>query len=151
MKRLLLLTCTIVLFVTQMHAENGTLIVRFENLKSNDGKVMVALFDGKENFSKQEATQTVTLSIANYSAVWNLESLPEGKYIIIAYHDENENQNIDLGIMGIPVEGYAFSNNTVAEMGPPNPDDMLFEVKSDETTTQVLKMVYFDFSLFQNK
>jgi uncharacterized protein (DUF2141 family) len=151
MKRLLLLTCTIVLFVTQMHAENGTLIVRFENLKSNDGKVMVALFDGKENFSKQEATQTVTLSIANYSAVWNLESLPEGKYIIIAYHDENENQKIDLGIMGIPVEGYAFSNNRVAEMGPPNPDDMLFEVKGNQETIHELTMVYFDFSLFQNK
>ena len=34
-------------------------------------------------------------------------------------------------------------------MGPPNPDQMLFDVKSDETTTQVLKMVYFDFSVFQ--
>ena len=83
MKRLLLLTCTIVLFVTQMHAENGTLIVRFENLKSNDGKVMVALFDGKENFSKQEATQTVTLSIANY-LLFGIWVSSEGKYIIIA-------------------------------------------------------------------
>ena len=149
MKRLLLLTTTIILFAAQMYAQNGKLIVRFENLKSNDGKVMVALFDGKESFAKHESTQTAALSIENNSAIWNMESLPEGQYISIAYHDENENQKIDLGIMGIPAEGYAFSNNTVSEMGPPNPDQMLFDVKSDETTTQVLKMVYFDFSVFQ--
>ena len=107
------------------------------------------LFEGKENFAKKQSTDKVTLSIENNSAIWSLESLPEGHYIIIAYHDENENQKIDLGIMGIPAEGYAFSNNTVSEMGPPNPDQMLFEVKSDETTTQVLKMVYFDFSVLQ--
>ncbi len=151
MKRLLLLACTIVFFATQMQAQNGKLIVSFENLKSNDGTVMVALFEGKENFSKHEATQKVALSIENNSAVWSLESLPEGKYIIIAYHDENENQKIDLGPMGIPVEGYAFSNNTVTEMGPPNPDDMLFEVKANEMTIHELTMVYFDFTIFGQK
>ncbi len=149
MKRLLF-TLAILLFAAQMYAQKGKLIVRFENLKSNDGTVMVALFDGKDNFYKHESTQKVALSIENNSAVWNLASLPEGKYIIIAYHDENENQKIDLGPMGIPVEGYAFSNNTVAEMGPPNPDDMLFEVKANEVTIHELTMVYFDFSLFQN-
>lgn len=151
MKRLFLLTVTIVLFAAQMHAQNGKLIVRFENLKSNDRKVMASLFEGKENFTKKESTRKVTLSIENNTAVWDLDSLPEGKYIIIAYHDENGNEKIDLGIMGIPAEGYVFSNNTVSEMGPPNPDEMLFEVKSNETTIQVLKMVYFDFSVFQNK
>ena len=84
MKRLLLLTTTIILFAAQMYAQNGKLIVRFENLKNNDGKVMVALFDGKESFSKHESTQTVALSIENNSAIWNMESLPEGQYIIIA-------------------------------------------------------------------
>ena len=58
MKRLFLLTTTIFLFAAQMYAQNGKLIVRFENLKNNDGKVMVALFDGKESFSKHESTQT---------------------------------------------------------------------------------------------
>jgi len=149
MKRLLLIICAIVMFAAQIEAQTGKLIVRFENLKSNEGKVMVALFEGKENFAKKQSTDKVTLSIENNSAIWSLDSLPEGQYIIIAYHDDNENQKIDLGIMGIPAEGYAFSNNTVSEMGPPNPDQMLFDVKKDETTTQVLKMVYFDFSVFQ--
>jgi uncharacterized protein (DUF2141 family) len=70
MKRLFLLTTTIFLFAAQMYAQNGKLIVRFENLKNNDGKVMVALFDGKESFSKHESTQTAALSIENNTALY---------------------------------------------------------------------------------
>lgn len=151
MKRLLLLIGTIILFAAQMQPQNGKLNVRFENLKSNEGKVMVALFEGKENLAKKESTQKAILNIENNCAYWNLDSIAEGTYIITAFHDENDNNKLDTGIMGIPVEGYALSNNTVAKMGPPNPDEMLFEVKADETTTQELKMVYFDFSIFGTK
>lgn len=151
MKHLLLLTGTIILFAAQMQAQNGKLNVRFENLKSNDGKVMVALFEGKENFAKKESIQNATLAIENNCATWNVDSIAEGEYIIVAFHDENDNEKLDLGIMGIPAEGYAFSNNTIAEMGPPNPDKMLFEVKAEETATQKLKMVYFDLSKFEKK
>ncbi len=151
MKQLLLLTGTIILFAAQMQAENGKLNVRFENLKSNNGKVMVALFKGKENFAKKESIQNAALAIENNCASWNVNSIAEGKYIIVAFHDENDNEKLELGIMGIPVEGYAFSNNTVAEMGPPNPDEMLFDVKANEITTQELKMVYFDFSKFEKR
>lgn len=149
MKRLLLLIGTIILFVVQIQAQNGKINVRFENLKSSDGKVLVALFDGKEGFTKKTSVQIAILDIENNTAIWNLDSIAKGKYIIVAFHDENNNKKLDLGIMGIPAEGYALSNNTVAEMGPPNPDEMLFEVKENETTTQELKMVYFDFSKFQ--
>lgn len=151
MKYLLLLTGTIILFAAQMQAQNGKLNVRFENLKSNDGKVMVAIFEGKKNFAKKESIQNAALAIENKCAAWNVDSIVEGEYIIAAFHDENDNEKLDLGIMGIPAEGYAFSNNTIAEMGPPNPDKMLFEVKAEETATQELKMVYFDLSKFEKK
>ena len=107
----------------------------FCNLKSNEGQIRVTLFAGKENYVKKTPVHSAVLAIENHEAVWEMDSVGTGEYIVAAFHDENKNGKLDLGTMGIPVEGYAFSNNTKAEMGPPDPDKMLFEVKKDESTT----------------
>ncbi|MGI6048695.1 MAG: DUF2141 domain-containing protein [Petrimonas sp.] len=150
MKQVVLLIWIIIPLLVQ--AQNQKLNVHFSNLKSNEGKIRVALFEGKENYAKKEAVQTTVLTIENNEAVWKVDSVYEGKkYILAAFHDENDNGKLDLGMMQIPAEGYVFSNNTLAEMGPPNPDKMLFEVRKNEITIQNLTMIYFDFSIFQKK
>lgn len=132
-----------------IQAQSQELNVHFNNLKSNEGKIRVALFEGKENYAKKSAVKTVALVIENNKAIWKVDSVEVGKkYIITAFHDENENEKIDLGMMQIPIEGYAFSNNAPIEFGPPNPDKMLFEIEKEKITTQRLTMVYFDFSIF---
>jgi len=37
----------------------------------------------------------------------------------MAYHDENDNQKLDRNELGIPSEGYGFSNGATAKNGPP--------------------------------
>lgn len=150
MKRIVLLMWIIIPLFVQ--AQNQTLNVHFTNLKSNEGKIRVALFEGKENYAKKKAVQTTILTIENNEAVWKVDSVyEEKKYILAAFHDENDNGKLDTGMMQIPIEGYVFSNHTVAEMRPPNPDKMLFEIKKDEITTQNLRMIYFDFSIFEKE
>ena len=38
-------------------------------------------------------------------------TLPAGTYAVQVMHDANGNDKLDTNFMGIPVEGYGFSNN----------------------------------------
>jgi len=44
---------------------------------------------------------------------------PPGTYAIAVFHDENDNHHFDTNFLGLPVEGYGFSNNAAISMGPP--------------------------------
>jgi uncharacterized protein (DUF2141 family) len=45
--------------------------------------------------------------------------VPAGSWAVMAYHDENDNQKLDRNELGIPSEGYGFSNGANAKYGPP--------------------------------
>lgn len=46
--------------------------------------------------------------------------LPQpGYYAVALFHDENDNGHFDTTMLGIPSEGYGFSNNPVLVLGPP--------------------------------
>lgn len=47
-----------------------------------------------------------------------------------AFRDENGNQQLDLGPLGIPKEPFAFSNNAQAGLGPPKSEMTRFVLRS---------------------
>lgn len=42
-----------------------------------------------------------------------------GGYAIAIYHDENDNHHFDRTLLGLPAEGYGFSNDAPTFLGPP--------------------------------
>ena len=48
------------------------------------------------------------------------ENLKPGKYAISVLHDTNNNKDMDRNKLGIPKEGFGFSNNVTGAMGPPS-------------------------------
>ena len=46
--------------------------------------------------------------------------LPAGKFAVAVFHDENGNDTLDTNLLGIPKEGYAFSENARGFAGPPS-------------------------------
>jgi uncharacterized protein (DUF2141 family) len=60
--------------------------------------------------------------------------LKPGKYAFKYFHDENNNnKKMDTNVIGIPKEGYGFSNNAKGRFGPPDFKDTIFEIKNDTT------------------
>ncbi len=43
-----------------------------------------------------------------------------GSYAVAVYHDENDNHHFDRNFLGLPVEGYGFSNNATVLLAPPS-------------------------------
>lgn len=132
-----------IFFSLAVMGQKQTLTVTFTDIPSNDGRLSVLLFKGKEGFTSQKPFETKSLDIDHFSSTWKLDSIPQGEYIIYAFHDENINGKMDVAETGMPDEAFAFSNNAQPKMGPPNPDEMLFTIKANENAVQNIKMIFF--------
>ncbi len=65
--------------------------------------------------------------------------LSQGSYAVSAFHDENNNDEIDRSFSGIPSEKYGFSNDARGVFGPPDLEDQLFEHRAASTIEIQLK------------
>ncbi len=128
----------IVLFVFAMKLSFAqlTLTVEVFNLRNNKGVVHIELSNEKQ---EQVAAQTTT--IQDKKCVFVFEGLEPGKYSFRFIHDENENNEIDTNWLGIPKEGFGFSNNPRMTFGPPKFPKILFDLK--ESTVLKVKPKYY--------
>ncbi|WP_411894586.1 DUF2141 domain-containing protein [Winogradskyella sp. A2] len=113
------------------------LTVNIEEASSNDGQMMIALYDNASDFLEKTFKGT-TSEISNYGCVVTFENIPEGTYAVSIFHDENKNDKLDSNFIGIPKEDYGCSNNAKGFMGPPKWKDAKFEIKADKSITITL-------------
>lgn len=93
--------------------------VAVESVRSGKGQVKLMLFEREEGFRKEEqARQVLAVPARMGSVISAFRDLPPGRYAVIAYHDENANDKLDLRFGMFPKEGYGLSND-YAPSGPP--------------------------------
>ncbi len=113
-----------------------TLKIEIDDLNSDKGNVLISIKD-----QNRKTISEKTVKIKNGNCLVAFDSLNPGTYAVSYLHDENMNKAMDYGSMGIPDEGYGYSNNARGFMGPPDFEDQLFEIKKD--TTLNLKTKYW--------
>jgi len=70
------------------------------------------------------------------------DGVRERRLAVSVMHDENDNGKMDSNFLGIPLEGYATSNNVPHSMsGPPRFKDAEFEIRETPAIVQI-KMLY---------
>lgn len=65
-----------------------------------------------------------------------------GHYAIALFHDENDNHHFDTTWLGLPAEGYGFSNNPSLVVGPPKLEQTRIPVHVG-TNPVAVQMKYF--------
>ncbi len=124
---------------------NQNLKVTVTRLHSNQGVVLISLFkDG--NGYPDDASKAVGKEkgyIVEKSATIIFKNVPPGSYAIAILHDENNNQKMDKNILGIPKEGYGFSNNVSGAFGPPSYKKASFNHTASAPTEILIKAKYF--------
>jgi uncharacterized protein (DUF2141 family) len=71
------------------------------------------------------------------------KNLSPGEYVVRIFHDENNNQKMDMNAFGMPTEGYGFSNEAIGNMGPPQYKDMIVLIKEQDSLVKTKsKMIY---------
>lgn len=123
-----------VLFALLMFADLSTVVfaqsascpgihIKILNIRNRNGTVDCALFDSPEGFPSDflPAAQNVMVIKVRYTqARCDFEAIPPGTYALAVIHDENSNGKLDANWLGIPTEGYGFSNDAKAALGTPS-------------------------------
>ena len=119
------------------------LAVEVRGLRADAGEVRVGLFDNPKTFASDEGKiAEIVLVPAGGGARGAFADLAPGTYAIAAYHDENGNRSFDKGLIGWPLEGYAFSNDAPAFLGAPSFAKAAFYVPEGGARV-VFRMVYW--------
>ncbi len=96
--------------------------VRVLNIRNNIGTVDCALFNSPNGFPVdvlRSATRLAATKVPSAQAHCDFEDLPPGTYALVVLHDENMNGKVDTNWLGVPKEGYGFSNNVGSAFGAP--------------------------------
>ena len=109
--------------------------IEITSLRNDKGLIMLQLFDESEVVVRQEMG-----IIKEKKCNIVFKELDGGRYGIRYFHDENMNGTLETNKMGIPTEGYGFSNNAYGMFGPKPFKDWLFEINEDNNV--VLKTKY---------
>jgi uncharacterized protein (DUF2141 family) len=97
--------------------------IKILDIRNSTGSIACALFDSQEGFPIQflhAATNVMVIKIRDTQARCDFEDIPPGNYAIAVVHDENMNGKLDSNRLGIPTEGYGFSNGARALLSAPS-------------------------------
>jgi len=97
--------------------------VKILNIRNSAGTVDCALFDSPVGFPIEflhSATNVMVIKIRETQARCDFEDIPLGTYAIAVIHDENMNGKLDTNWLGVPTEGYGFSNDAKGLLGAPS-------------------------------
>jgi len=105
------------------------LSLRAEGARNAKGKVLCLLFATQDGFplDPKLARASAEATIRDGVAICEFRDVAPGRYAICGFHDENGNEEIDLGVFGIPKEGLVASRNAPMRFGPPKFKDAVFD------------------------
>lgn len=117
-----------VLFAATAGAHAAELTVVLSDVRAQTGLIKVALVDSQAAWDGQAApVQATGAPPSGGQATFVFKDLKPGAYAVLITHDENGNGQLDTNAMGMPLEGYGFSNNPRV-MRKPTWDEARFDL-----------------------
>ena len=119
MKKIFYTTLLVTLSFIATKAQNS-LTVYISNIEKAKGNLEIGLFNSEKGFLK-DGSQFLKKKIkaSGNTAKYTFSNLPKGNYAVAIFHDENLNSKCDTNFMGIPTEGFGFSNNYRPKISAP--------------------------------
>lgn len=133
---LFLLGITMNIFAQEETPRGADLTVHVVNIESEEGMVILGLYDSKGNWLKKNIVGKKE-KIKDSSCTSVFENLIPGMYAVSIYHDKNSNNKLDTGLFGIPKEPYASSRGAKGRFGPPKWKDAVFEITGENKTIEI--------------
>ena len=103
------------------------LVLEVVGLRSDRGVLRAGLFDGASRWlAEGQERATCRASVRGPRTRCDLGVIPEGHYAIAFMHDEDEDGALDRDWIGLPQEGFGFSNDAPVVLSPPGFDSAVF-------------------------
>ena len=133
---------TILIFLAStVSAQIGIVDVKVNQIEVKEGgKIKIGIYDSKgfPSFSKEVAG--IDIEVKEASAMYAFKNIPAGKYAIAVFQDSNVDGKLTKNMFGVPKEPYGFSNNKYGKFGPPDFEDVSFDVKGDTSISLTIDL-----------
>ncbi|MGH8421763.1 MAG: DUF2141 domain-containing protein [Pseudomonas fluorescens] len=88
------------------------LTVALHGIRVQTGKVRIALVDSQVAWDgKAQPVKGEAVAPTGETMTFSFKNLKPGTYAVMVTHDENGNGKLDTNLIGMPIEGFGFSNN----------------------------------------
>lgn len=106
-----------------------------DTIRSSKGNVTVVVYGDKPSeFLAKGKKQVKVRMPAHPGTLKACLTLPKpGRYAVAAFHDEDNDHHLTRNMLGLPTEGYAFSNNPQALLGLPSYTKVSFTAHAGNT------------------
>ena len=125
-------------------AGKAPLTVSVSGMRSDKGNITITIYpDDASHFldgAYKLARQMVPVTLPVTTACFLLPA--PGTYAVALFHDENNDHHLNTNALGIPTEGYGFSNNPTLYFGPPGLDKVRFALHSGDNPIAI-RMKYY--------
>jgi uncharacterized protein (DUF2141 family) len=120
-------------------ASNIWINVVADGLRNSNGLLAVTVYaDDSKRFLAKKGSLYVARVDARSGTTRACVFLPKpGVYALALYHDENSSQRIDRSGLGLPTEGFGFSNNPATLAGLPTFRSVRLNIPKSGLTTRV--------------
>ena len=103
----------------------GTTITVKIPVASDQGQVVFGLYT--QNNFLQQPIDGINTQVEDGVATVTFNNVTPGEYAVIAFHDKNNDNQMNFDVNGMPLEDYGASNN-IMSYGPPQWGNAKFEV-----------------------
>jgi uncharacterized protein (DUF2141 family) len=121
--------------------DQGTIRIKVVNTRGNRGRVHCSLFNEKGDYPNKGALRDLSVPIENGKGVCDFTGFAPGAYAAVVFQDEDANGKFKTNWLGMPQEGYGFSNNLRPRFSAPKFQPASFQYQGG-TLEMTIKLLY---------
>jgi uncharacterized protein (DUF2141 family) len=115
--------------------------VTVKEIRNDKGHLRIAIFNDPGEFPRGNEIHSLDVRAKSGDVTARFRGIKPGKYAVAVHHDENLNKDMDTNFLGMPNEGYGFSNDARVFIIPPTFDAASFFI-SDKLEKISLHIIY---------
>lgn len=117
-------------------ASAADLTVKVKDVRDDAGSVLISVYDNQDAFLKPPlAKWKQKVKAAKGGVTFVFHDVPPGSYAAASFQDVDDSGKLKTNSLGVPTEGFGFSNDAQGSGGPPKFAQAAFEFdgKADKT------------------
>ncbi len=129
-------------WTNNLFASDNNVKVVIEGVRSKKGKIVLGVFKDQEGFKTRKPVKRIVLNKSELEGNEISLNLDKGIYGISILDDENDNNKMDYNFIGIPKEGFGFSNYYHEGLSKPQFDKFKFEINNRKAVLIEIRLRY---------
>lgn len=114
------------------------------HFRNDNGYARIAVYNDPKTFCNESIKpfKEVSGKIEHGECTVSIYDLPDGDYALTLLHDENEDGVMNYNLLGLPKEGFGFTNNVLPGFSKPGFKACKISVSAGTVVNQTIKVRY---------